>query len=84
MINIPEGCTHVWTPGAVNPYLKRWLFRRFYYKRVNKRWYSFTIDETWAESINPPEWFKKERDDGYLVTVKKFINPLFIPKKEEL
>ena len=80
---IPKGTTHVWTPAVSLPRVG-FYFRRCYYKRKNKVWYSYTIDGQWVISGNNQEWFDTEKLLGYFVTLKKFNSPNFIPVEEKL
>lgn len=78
---IPEDATHVWTPAVSLPIIG-FSFRRAYYKKVKGIWYSYTVYGDWRPTGNTPEWFKKETQLGYFITVKKFTKPGFVPLKE--
>lgn len=78
---IPEGTTHVWTPAVDTPYVGL-CFRRAYYKINGDNTWSWTFYGAWAATNNDMAWFKEETDNGYFVTIEKYNEPGFKPKKE--
>ena len=80
-MNIPEGTTHVWTP-AVDKCRVHYYVRLPFFKRKLSGWCVYSDVSGWRMTANTPEWFAKEKRNGYFVTITKFNSPGFLAKKE--
>lgn len=81
-VDIPEGTTHIWTPGVENP-ITCGFFRRSMYKKIEDVWFSYNRFGEWVETQNTPDWFVNEEESGYLVTKDDFLSPNFVMKSED-
>ena len=63
----PDDATHVWLPAIEQAWFYGSVFRRAYYKKVDDKWYSYTVNNIWVESSNEQEWF----DEG--VKLNEFV-----------
>ncbi len=79
---IPEGTQYVWTPAYYKPYVGL-VRRRAFYKEEDGVFFSYTINDTWTESNNEPEWFNVEMVEGYFVSIDVLIPKiLFLLRKK--
>ena len=76
-MNIPETTTHVWKDAVVTPTLENvwgYTHRLPYFKQVDGEWWVFSELTGWRKSQNTPEWFKRETEEGFFVTVEEYLN----------
>lgn len=83
-MNIPDTTTNVWTPAIERPRIMC-VLRRAFFRNLGERWQSYSsIAECWMDSRNNSEWFTKETEDGYFVSLETFNSPNFVMVKEHV